>query len=330
MNSQKNDNKIVLVAGGAGFIGSNLCRRLLKENNNVICLDNLFTGKIENIQEMLSDKNFAFIHHDIIEPITSISENIDEIYHLACPASPPKYQIDPIYTLKINFIGTMNLLELAREKNSKILFSSTSEVYGEPERSPQSEDYRGNVNTIGIRSCYDEGKRIAETLMMDYHNKYGIDTRIVRIFNTYGPLMDKDDGRVITNLVRQMVNNEDITIYGDGKQTRSFCYIDDQIEGQIRLMNSDYHFPVNIGNPREITVNKLCEILKTLIDTTSTIVFHPLPLDDPTNRKPDITLAKKLLDWEPETELVDGLRKTIHYIRNSVNKTSFENCQSNE
>ena len=330
MNTEKNNNKIVLVAGGAGFIGSNLCRRLLKENNNVICLDNLFTGKIENIQEMLPDKNFAFVHHDIIEPITSISENIDEIYHLACPASPPKYQIDPIYTLKINFTGTMNLLELAREKKCKILFSSTSEVYGEPERSPQSEDYRGNVNTIGIRSCYDEGKRIAETLMMDYHNKYGIDTRIVRIFNTYGPLMDKDDGRVITNLVRQMVNNEDITIYGDGRQTRSFCYIDDQIEGQIRLMNSDYHFPVNIGNPKEITINKLCEILKTLIDTTSTIVFHPLPSDDPTNRKPDITLAKKLLDWEPETELVDGLRKTIDYIRNSVDKTSFENCQSNE
>lgn len=324
MNSQKNDSKFVLVAGGAGFIGSNLCRRLLKEDNKVICLDNLFTGKMENIEELLPHKNFVFVHHDIIEPITSISENIDEIYHLACPASPPKYQIDPIYTLKINFTGTMNLLELAREKNSKILFSSTSEVYGEPERSPQSEDYRGNVNTIGIRSCYDEGKRIAETLMMDYHNKYGVNTRIVRIFNTYGPLMDKDDGRVVTNLVRQMVNNEDITIYGDGTQTRSFCYIDDQIEGQIRLMNSDYHFPVNIGNPREITVNKLCEILKTLIDTKSNIVFHPLPSDDPTNRRPDITLAKKLLDWEPETELVDGLRKTIDYIRNSVKECELE------
>lgn len=324
MNSQKNDSKIVLIAGGAGFIGSNLCRRLLKEGNKVICLDNLFTGKMENIEELLPHKNFVFVHHDIIEPITSISENIDEIYHLACPASPPKYQIDPIYTLKINFTGTMNLLELAREKNSKILFSSTSEVYGEPERSPQSEDYRGNVNTIGIRSCYDEGKRIAETLMMDYHNKYGVNTRIVRIFNTYGPLMDKDDGRVVTNLIRQMVNNEDITIYGDGTQTRSFCYIDDQIEGQIQLMNSDYHFPVNIGNPREITVNKLCEILKTLIDTTSNIVFHPLPSDDPTNRRPDITLAKKLLDWEPETELVDGLRKTIDYIRNSVKECELE------
>ena len=336
INNNKNRNteksiKTVLVAGGAGFIGSNLCRRLLSENNKVICLDNLFTGKMQNIQPLLTHKNFKFVNHDIIKPITTISEKIDEIYHLACPASPPKYQIDPIYTLKINFTGTINLLELAREKNSRILFSSTSEVYGEPEKTPQREDYRGNVNTIGIRSCYDEGKRVAETLMMDYHNKYGVDTRIVRIFNTYGPYMDKDDGRVITNLVRQMLNNEDITIYGDGTQTRSFCYIDDQIEGQIRLMNSDYHLPVNIGNPREITVNKLCEIIKTLIDTQSTIVFCPLPLDDPKNRNPDIGLAKKLLDWEPETDLIDGLKKTINYMKTdmSVKNLSEENLSVN-
>jgi UDP-glucuronate decarboxylase len=332
-NSKNNINKTktILIAGGAGFIGSNLCRRVLQENNKVICLDNLFTGKMSNIQELLSHDNFKFINHDIIEPITTISENIDEIYHLACPASPPKYQIDPIYTLKINFIGTTNLLELAREKNSRILFSSTSEVYGEPEKSPQREDYRGNVNTVGIRSCYDEGKRVAETLVMDYHNKYGVDTRIVRIFNTYGPYMDKDDGRVVTNLIRQMLNNEDITIYGDGTQTRSFCYIEDQIEGQIRLMNSDYYLPVNIGNPREITINKLCEILKTLINTQSNISYHPLPLDDPTNRRPDIELARKLLDWQPETDIINGLKKTINYMKTilseeTITKSNLSQC----
>lgn len=310
--------KTVLVTGGAGFIGSNLCRRLINENNKVICLDNLFTGRQKNIKDLITHENFSFIKHDITEPITNILENIDEIYHLACPASPPKYQIDPIYTLKTNFNGTLNLLELARKKGSKILFSSTSEIYGEPEKTPQREDYRGNVNTIGIRSCYDEGKRVAETLMMDYHKKYNVDIRIVRIFNTYGPYMDKNDGRVVTNLITQMLNNEDITIYGDGTQTRSFCYIDDQIEGQIRLMNSDYHYPVNIGNSKEITVNKLCEILKTIINTQSNIVYHPLPLDDPTNRKPDISLAKKILNWEPETDLINGLKKTVKYIKKDI------------
>jgi UDP-glucuronate decarboxylase len=293
-----------------------MCVKLLKEGNRIICLDNLFTGKIENIQHLFSDANFVFINHDIIEKIT-IDENVDEIYHFACPASPPKYQLDPIYTLKINFIGTMNLLELAKEKECKILLSSTSEVYGEPEVSPQKEDYRGNVNTIGIRSCYDEGKRIAETLMMDYHKKYGIDIRIVRIFNTYGPNMDKDDGRVVTNFIRQILNSQDVTIYGDGNQTRSFCYIDDQIEGLIKLMESDYNYPVNIGNPNEITVKELATFLLELVDSKSKIIFLPLPSDDPTNRKPDISLANKILNWKPKIDFKSGLLKTIDYIRNS-------------
>ena len=254
----------IFITGGCGFIGSNMCIRLLKEGNRVICLDNLFTGKMDNIESLLNDKNFTFINHDITKPII-IEENIDEIYHFACPASPPKYQIDPIYTSKVNFIGTMNLLELAKKNNCKILLSSTSEVYGEPELSPQKENYRGNVNTIGIRSCYDEGKRISETLMMDYHRQYNIDIRIVRIFNTYGPNMDKYDGRVITNFIRQILKNEDITLYGEGNQTRSFCYIDDQIEGLIRLMNSNYNYPINIGNPNELTVKQLALTLIKLI-----------------------------------------------------------------
>jgi UDP-glucuronate decarboxylase len=239
---------------------------------------------------------------------------IDEIYNLACPASPPKYQIDPIFTLKTNFTGTMNLLELAIQNKSKILLASTSEIYGEPEISPQPETYRGNVNTLGIRSCYDEGKRIAETLMMDYHRQFKVDTRIVRIFNTYGPNMDKNDGRVVTNLISQMLNNEDITIYGDGTQTRSFCYIDDLIEGLIRLMASNYNLPVNIGNTNEITINELSNILSKMINTTSRITFLPLPSDDPTNRRPDINLANTILGWEPKVELKNGLEKTIEYL----------------
>jgi UDP-glucuronate decarboxylase len=313
----KNSNtKTVLIAGGCGFIGSNLCHRLVKDENiNVICVDNLFTGKFDNIKNIIDEHNFSFIHHDIIDPL-SITENINEIYNLACPASPPKYQIDPIYTAKTNFLGTMNLLELAREKNAKILFSSTSEIYGEPEITPQREDYRGNVNTIGIRSCYDEGKRIAETLMMDYHKKYNIDIRIARIFNTYGPNMDPYDGRVVTNFIRQILNDEDITIYGDGSQTRSFCYIDDQLDGLIKLMDSDYIYPINIGNPFEITIKQLTNILLELIESKSTIIYNPLPLDDPTNRKPDITLAKKILNWEPKQNLKDGLLNTIEFIKN--------------
>ena len=262
--------KTILIAGGCGFIGSNMCKRLLYENNRIICLDNLFTGKLENIKELNENKNFTYINHDIIHPI-NIEENIHEIYHFACPASPPKYQIDPVYTLKTNFIGTMNLLELAREKKCKILLSSTSEIYGE--------------------------------------------LKIVRIFNTYGPNMDINDGRVITNFIQQILNNDDITLYGDGSQTRSFCYIDDQIEGLIRLMGSCYNYPVNIGNPNELTVKELANILLKLMISKTNIIYLPLPEDDPTNRKPDITLAKELLDWTPKTELINGLNETINYFK---------------
>lgn len=306
--------KTILIAGGCGFIGSNLCAYLIQNNNKVICVDNFYTGNINNVNAIMNHENFTLIQHDIIEPIF-IEQDIDEIYNLACPASPPKYQEDPIYTCKINFIGTMNLLGLAKEKNAKILLSSTSEVYGEPKISPQPEVYRGNVNTIGIRSCYDEGKRVAETLMMDYHKVHNIDTKIARIFNTYGPFMDKDDGRVVTNFVKQMLTNQDITIYGDGSQTRSFCYIDDQINGLVKLMQSDCHDPINIGNPNEISIRELIRILQTKIDTSSQITYRSLPEDDPTNRRPDITKAKELLKWHPEVELEEGIKKTIEYLR---------------
>jgi UDP-glucuronate decarboxylase len=307
--------KTILVTGGCGFIGSNLCVRLLNENNKVICVDNLYSSKIENIKNCMNNQNFTFINHNIIEPL-HIDNCIDEIYHLACPASPPIYQKDPIYTLKTNFIGTMNLLELARIKSSKILLSSTSEIYGEPQISPQPETYRGNVNTIGIRSCYDEGKRIAETLFMDYHNKYNLQTRIVRIFNTYGPNMDKHDGRVVTNFINQILNNESITLYGDGSQTRSFQYIDDLLDGIMKLMDSDYIYPINIGNPNEITIKQLASILGELTNSELKITYKPLPFDDPTNRNPDIQLAKKILNWEPKVELRIGLIKTIQYLQN--------------
>lgn len=306
--------KTILIAGGCGFIGSNLCAYLIQNNNKVLCVDNFYTGNINNVNAIMNHENFTLIQHDIIEPIF-IEQDIDEIYHLACPASPPKYQEDPIYTCKINFIGTMNLLGLAKEKNAKILLSSTSEVYGEPKISPQPEIYRGNVNTIGIRSCYDEGKRVAETLMMDYHKVHNIDTKIARIFNTYGPFMDKDDGRVVTNFVKQMLTNQDITIYGDGSQTRSFCYIDDQINGLVKLMQSDCHEPINIGNPNEISIRELIRILQTKIDTSSQITYRSLPEDDPTNRRPDITKAKEVLKWYPEVELEEGIKKTIEYLR---------------
>ena len=310
--------KTVLVTGGAGFIGSNLCSRLLQENNYVICVDNLFTGSIQNINHLLDNKYFRFIHHDIINPLP-IEQDIDQIYNMACPASPPKYQIDPIYTLKVNFQGMMNLLELAKVKNATILQSSTSEIYGEPQISPQHENYRGNVNTIGIRSCYDEGKRITETLMMDYHKKYGVDIRIARIFNTYGPNMDKNDGRVVSNFINQALNNEDITLYGTGNQTRSFCYIDDQIDGLIKLMNSSYVYPINIGNPHEITVMELATLIIQLTHTKSKIVYNELPSDDPTNRCPDIKKAKEILRWEPKYLLKDGIEKTINYFVNLNN-----------
>ena len=304
--------KTILITGGAGFIGSNLCEKLLNENHKIICVDNLLTGNIKNVEHLLNHPNFIFINHDIIEPL-EIKEDIDEIYNFACPASPPKYQKDPINTLKVNFLGVLHLLELARLKNAKFLQSSTSEVYGEPEITPQHENYRGNVNTIGIRSCYDEGKRVAETLIMDYHHQYNVDTRIVRIFNTYGPKMDKHDGRVVSNFINQSLNNEDITLYGNGEQTRSFCYIDDQIDGLIKLMNSDYIYPVNIGNPYELTVKELATIVLKLTKSKSNIVYKELPLDDPTNRKPDITKAKNILGWKPTYDLEKGLIKTIEY-----------------
>ena len=309
--------KTILVTGGCGFLGSNMCKRLVKEGENVICIDNLYTGYERNISELLEYKNFHFIKHDIIISFDDKLDKykIDEIYNFACPASPPKYQKDPIYTLQVNFQGLLNLLELAKKNNSKILQTSTSEIYGEPEITPQNEEYRGNVNNIGIRSCYDEGKRVAETLMMDYHKKYNIDTRIVRIFNTYGPNMDKDDGRVVSNFINQCLENRDITLYGDGNQTRSFCYVDDQIEGIIKLMNSDYVYPINIGNPCEITVSELANKIIELTDSTSKLVYMPLPQDDPTNRRPDIKKAIEILKWEPLYCLEDGLKKTIDYFR---------------
>lgn len=310
-------NKTILITGGAGFIGSNLIDLLIKNDNfHIICIDNFFTGKMKNIEKFINKSNFTLINQDIIDTI-NIDRDINEIYHLACPASPPKYQIDPTYTLKINFIGTMNILELAVKKKSKILFTSTSEIYGEPLVSPQNENYRGNVNTIGIRSCYDEGKRISETLMMDYHKKYNIEIRIARIFNTYGPNMDKYDGRVVTNFIRQMLNKEDITVYGNGNQTRCFCYVDDTVNGLFKLMNSNYNLPVNIGNENEISIYSLIHTLISIIKSKSRITYHPLPSDDPTNRKPDISLAKKILDWEPKINLINGLIKTIDFIKNN-------------
>lgn len=310
-----NNTKTILVTGGCGFLGSNMCNRLVKEGHLVICLDNLYTGYKHNISDLFEYSNFHFINHDIITPFDDKLNKyqIDEIYNFACPASPPKYQQDSVYTLKVNFQGVLNLLELAKKNNAKILQTSTSEIYGEPERTPQSEDYRGNVNTVGIRSCYDEGKRVAETLMMDYHKQHNIDTRIVRIFNTYGPNMDKDDGRVVSNFINQCLENKDITLYGDGNQTRSFCYVDDQIEGLIRLMQSEYVYPMNIGNPNEITVTELASKTIELTGSSSKLVYMPLPQDDPTNRKPDIRKANEILKWKPLCCLEDGLKKTIEY-----------------
>ena len=304
--------KTILITGGAGFIGSNLCEKLLKEGHKVICVDNLYTGNIKNIQEFFYNQNFVFLNRDILLHL-DITDDIDEIYNLACPASPKKYQQNPINTLQVNFIGVMNLLELAKHKNAKFLQSSTSEIYGEPQISPQTEEYRGNVNTIGIRSCYDEGKRIAETLIMEYYNKYNIDIKIVRIFNTYGPKMDEDDCRVVSNFINQAINNQDITIYGNGDQTRSFCYIDDLIDGLVNLMQSDYHLPINIGNPNELNVKELANIIIKLTNSKSKLIYKDLPSDDPTNRRPDIKKANQILNWSPKYDLEKGLLKTIDY-----------------
>ena len=302
----------ILVTGGTGFLGSHLCKKLCELGNNVFCLDNNYTGKVSNIQNLLDKQNFHYIHHDIINPII-LNNDIDQIFHLACPASPPKYQKDPIYTAKTCFIGSLNVLEFARKKNAVCLLSSTSEIYGEPEISPQVETYRGNVNTLGIRSCYDEGKRIAETLFMDFNRFYNVETRIIRIFNTYGPFMDKNDGRVITNFINQALRGKNITIYGAGSQTRSFCYVTDLIDGMMKSMNSNYVKPINLGNPNELSIVKLAQKILGLIKSDSRIIYKELPEDDPTHRKPNIHLARVLLDWEPKIDLTDGLKKTINY-----------------
>ncbi len=309
--------KRILVTGGAGFLGSHLCERLLAEGEDVLCLDNFFTGRKDNIVHLMKNDHFEMIRHDIINPIYV---EVDQIYNLACPASPVHYQYNPIKTIKTNVMGAINTLGLAKRVKARILQASTSEVYGDPEIHPQNEKYWGRVNPIGIRSCYDEGKRAAECLMMDYHRQNHVDVKIARIFNTYGPRMAVHDGRVVSNFIVQALRGEDITVFGDGSQTRSFCYVDDLIEGLVRLMNSPEGLtgPVNIGNPHEFTILKLAEIIIELTGSRSRIVFQPLPQDDPVQRRPDITLAKERLGWEPHTELLDGLQKTIAYFQTLV------------
>jgi len=308
--------KTILVTGGTGFLGSHLCEKLLEMGNYVICVDNNFTGDMKNIEHLRLNKNFEFIRHDVTKDLFI---EVDEIYHLACPASPKDYQHNSIKTIKTNILGTLNMLGLAKRTKAKILLTSTSEIYGDPKISPQIEEYWGNVNPIGIRSCYDEGKRLAETLMMEYHRNCGVDTRIVRIFNTYGPRLNKNDGRVISNFIVQALDDKPITIYGDGSQTRSFCYVDDQINGLIKLMNSDYNLPVNIGNPQEITIKEIAEMIKKLTNSKSEIIHKDLPQDDPTRRNPDITKARTILGWEPKINLEEGLIKTIKYFEKIKN-----------
>lgn len=310
--------KTILIAGGAGFIGSNLCRKLLAENNKIICVDNFHTGKIDNVKNINSD-NFKLINHDIINPL-NINEQIDEIYNLASPASPPHYQKSPIQTIKTNIYGVFNLLELAVKNDAKFLQSSTSEVYGEPLQHPQEESYWGNVNPNGIRSCYDESKRCAESICMNYYNMYGAKIKIVRIFNTYGKFMDPEDGRVVTNFIIQALKNEDITIYGDGKQTRCFCYVDDMVNGLIKMMKSSNKFtgPVNLGNPHEFTIKDLAKKIIDKTNSKSKITNHDLPKDDPSKRKPDISLAMKNLNWSPKIMLDEGLDKTIKYYKEII------------
>ena len=303
--------KNILITGGAGFIGSHLCDRLIEEGNHVICLDNFFTGSRKNIEHLLDNKEFELIRHDIVEPILL---EADEIYNLACPASPVHYQFNPIKTVKTNVLGVTNMLDLADQTKARILQASTSEVYGNPAVHPQKEEYWGNVNPIGIRSCYDEGKRVAETLMFDFHRQHNVDIRVIRIFNTYGPRMAKNDGRVVSNFIIQALKNEDITIYGDGSQTRSFCYVDDLINGMTALMNTENFIgPVNVGNDGEYTILQLAEKIIKLSNSNSKIVFKPLPSDDPCKRRPDLSLAKEKLGYEPKIHIDDGLTKTIEY-----------------
>ena len=310
--------KKILVTGGAGFIGSNLCRKLLQANpaNEVICLDNFFTGSKQNIEQLLDNEKFKLLEHDVIDPLPA-DFVVDEIYNLACPASPLRYQKDPVYTTKTSVLGIINMLDLAKRSNAKLLQTSTSEVYGEPEVHPQVENYRGNVNPIGIRSCYDEGKRCAESLLFDYHRMYGVKIKVIRIFNTYGPYMDPCDGRVISNFIMQALQDKDITIYGDGSQTRSFCYIDDLLNGMMKMMASEDSLtgPVNLGNPEEISMIELAEKVINIAGSTSNLIFAALPLDDPARRRPVISLAQKTIKWEPAIMLEEGLTRTISYFR---------------
>ena len=314
-------NKKILVTGGAGFIGSHLCKKLLEENNEVLCLDNYFTGSKINILSMLDNPMFELIRHDIVNPYIA---EVDEIYNLACPASPIHYQHNPIQTVKISVMGAINMLETAKATGAKILQASTSEVYGDPKIHPQVESYWGNVNPIGERSCYDEGKRCAETLFMDYHRQSNLKIKIIRIFNTYGPNMHPNDGRVVSNFIVQCLRNEDITIYGDGNQSRSFQYVDDLIDGMIKMMATPNSFigPVNIGNPNEFTILELAQTVIKLTNSRSKLIFKRLPNDDPQQRRPDISLAKEKLDWSPKIELEEGLKKTIDYFDNLLKKNN--------
>jgi UDP-glucuronate decarboxylase len=308
----------ILITGGGGFIGSHLCERLLSEGHDVICLDNFFTGNKENIRHLLDNHSFELIRHDIIEPILL---EVDQIYNMACPASPVHYQYNPVKTTKTSVMGTINMLGLAKRVKARILQASTSEVYGDPEVHPQTESYWGNVNPIGIRSCYDEGKRVAETLMMDYHRQNNVDIRLARIFNTYGPRMAEHDGRVVSNFTVQALRGEDITVYGDGSQTRSFCFVADLVEGLIRFMNTDNFIgPVNLGNPCETSILEFAERIIALTGSSSKIIFKPLPADDPRQRQPDISLAKEKLGWQPAVDLETGLKATINYFSGVVGK----------
>ena len=308
-------SKRVLITGGAGFLGSHLCDRMIAAGNEVICLDNYFTGRRRNIEHLLDHIDFELVRHDVIDPIKL---EVDQIYNLACPASPIHYQYNAIKTMKTSVMGAINMLGLARRTKARILQASTSEVYGDPLVHPQTEDYWGHVNPIGIRSCYDEGKRCAETLFMDYHRQNGVEVRIMRIFNTYGPRMNAEDGRVVSNFIVQALRGEDITIYGDGSRTRSFCYCDDNIEGMIRLMEGDNMGPINIGNPNEFTMLELAEQVIELTGSSSKITHQALPQDDPKQRQPDISKAKELLDWDPKTQLREGLKKTIAYFEEEL------------
>ncbi len=309
----------VLVTGGAGFIGSYLCEHLLNEGHEVLCLDNFFTGTKDNIIHLMDNHRFELIRHDITEPIML---EVDRIYHFACPASPVHYQYNPVKTIKTNVMGTINMLGLAKRVKARVMLASTSEVYGDPKVHPQTEEYWGHVNPIGPRSCYDEGKRVAETLMMDYHRQNNVDIKIIRIFNTYGPRMAINDGRVVSNFIVQALRGEDITVYGDGKQTRSFCYIDDLVDGIFKMMNTeDFIGPVNLGNPAEFTILELAELVIELTGSKSKIKYLPKPQDDPVQRQPDITLAKRKLNWEPRIPLREGLEKTIAYFDSRLSQT---------